>query len=136
MELTAAADQGARLLPPVLGADGPRRYLLVSQNPAELRATGGMIGAYAVLQAEGGRIRMTAPGSSAGLRPFDPPLRIDPQVRQLWTDLPGRYPADVNLVPDFPTAAASTGRWSAGGPGPRWTVSSRWTRWCCRTCWR
>lgn len=65
-----------------------------------------MIGAYSVIQAEGGRVRMTAPGSSAGLRPFDPPLRIDPQVRQLWTDLPGRYPADVNLVPDFPTAAS------------------------------
>ncbi|WP_406045394.1 DUF4012 domain-containing protein [Micromonospora sp. NBC_00898] len=106
VELTAAADQGARLLPPLLGADGPRRYLLVSQNLAELRATGGMIGAYSVIQAEGGRVRMTAPGSSAGLRPFDPPLRIDPQVRQLWTDLPGRYPADVNLVPDFPTAAS------------------------------
>ncbi|MCW3842577.1 DUF4012 domain-containing protein [Micromonospora yasonensis] len=105
-ELTAAADQGVRLLPPLLGADGPRSYLLVSQNPAELRATGGMIGAYAVLRAEGGRIRMTSQGTSGSLGLFDPPLRVNEEARRLWKDLPGMYPADVNLSPDFPAAAA------------------------------
>ncbi len=104
--LTAAADQGARLLPPLLGADGPRRYLLVSQNPAELRSTGGMFGAYAVLSAEKGQIRMGQQGASSGLGLFDPPLRVDQEMRGLWSDLPGTYPADVNLSPDFPTAAA------------------------------
>ena len=67
-----AADQAARLLPPLLGADGPRRYLLVSQNPAELRATGGMFGAYAVIQADGGRVRMGRQGSSAPSSPASP----------------------------------------------------------------
>ncbi|OKI81605.1 hypothetical protein A6A27_16030 [Micromonospora sp. CB01531] len=104
--LTAAADQGARLLPPLLGADGPRRYLLVSQNPAELRATGGMFGAYAVISADGGKIRMTGQGASASMQYFDPPLRVDAEMRRLWSDLPGAFPADVNLSPDFPTAAA------------------------------
>ncbi|MFI7220772.1 DUF4012 domain-containing protein [Micromonospora maritima] len=105
-ELTSAADRGARLLPPLLGADGPRAYLLVSQNPAELRSTGGMFGAYAVLRAEGGRVRMVSQGTSTELGRFDPPLKVDPEVRRLWADLPGIYPADVNLSPDFPTAAA------------------------------
>ncbi|MEV0429064.1 DUF4012 domain-containing protein [Micromonospora sp. NPDC050495] len=104
-ELTSAADRGARLLPPLLGADGSRSYLLVSQNPAELRATGGMVGAYAVLRAEGGRVKMTAQGASSSLGRFDPPLRLSPELRRLWHDLPGIYPADVNLSPDFPTAA-------------------------------
>ncbi|MFI7431295.1 DUF4012 domain-containing protein [Micromonospora sp. NPDC049836] len=104
-ELTSAADRGARLLPPLLGADGARSYLLVSQNPAELRATGGMVGAYAVLRAEGGRVKMTAQGASSSLGRFDPPLRLSPELRRLWHDLPGIYPADVNLSPDFPTAA-------------------------------
>ncbi|MGN9813487.1 DUF4012 domain-containing protein [Micromonospora sp. BQ11] len=104
--LTAAADQAARLLPPLLGVDGPRRYLLVSQNPAELRATGGMIGAYAVLHADGGRVRMGRQGSSAELARFTPPLAVPPEVRAAWGDLPGMYPADVNLTPHFPTAAA------------------------------
>ncbi|WBB68968.1 DUF4012 domain-containing protein [Micromonospora sp. WMMD812] len=104
--LTAAADQGARLLPPLLGADGKRRYLLVSQNPAELRATGGMFGAYALIEAENGRVRMGRQGSSASLGQFNPPLPLTKEVRALWTDLPGIYPADVNLTPHFPTAAA------------------------------
>ncbi|WP_167666686.1 DUF4012 domain-containing protein [Micromonospora narathiwatensis] len=104
--LTAAADQGARLLPPLLGADGPRRYLLVSQNPAELRSTGGMFGAYAVLSAENGRIRLAEQGTSTGLGRFDPPLRVSQEMRALWSDLPGTFPADVNLSPDFPAAAA------------------------------
>ncbi|MFG2107408.1 DUF4012 domain-containing protein [Micromonospora chersina] len=104
-ELTAAADQGARLLPALLGADGPRSYLLVSQNPAELRATGGMFGAYAVVRAEGGRIRMSGQNSASSLRSFTPPLPVSEEMRRLWKDLPGTYPADVNLTPDFPTAA-------------------------------
>ncbi|MGS2619805.1 DUF4012 domain-containing protein [Micromonospora sp. LZ34] len=104
-DLTAAADQAARLLPPLLGVDGPRRYLLVSQNNAELRATGGMIGAYAVLHAEDGRVRMGKQGTSSELGRFTPPLKIPAEVRRLWADLPGIYPADVNLSPHFPTAA-------------------------------
>ncbi|MEH0846133.1 hypothetical protein V6U81_27510 [Micromonospora sp. CPCC 205711] len=39
--LTGAADQGARLLPALLGAEGPRRYLL--------KVGGGLVGAGAVL---------------------------------------------------------------------------------------
>ncbi|MFG1673494.1 DUF4012 domain-containing protein [Micromonospora sp. NPDC049282] len=105
-DLTSAADRGARLLPPLLGADGPRTYLIVSQNPAELRATGGMFGAYAVLRADGGRIRLAGQGNASQLRNFDPPLKVGPETRRLWSDLPGIYPADVNLSPDFPAAAA------------------------------
>ncbi|PWR05679.1 hypothetical protein DKT68_25740 [Micromonospora acroterricola] len=104
--LTTAADQGARLLPPLLGANGPRRYLLVSQNLAELRATGGMFGAYAMIEAEKGQVRMGRQGSSASLGRFLPALKLPAETRALWTDLPGIYPADVNLTPHFPTAAA------------------------------
>lgn len=104
--LTSAADQGSRLLPPLLGASGPRRYLLVSQNLAELRATGGMFGAYAMIEAENGAVRMGKQGSSASLGRFTPALKVPAETRAIWTDLPGIYPADVNLSPHFPTAAA------------------------------
>ncbi|MEH0930427.1 DUF4012 domain-containing protein [Micromonospora sp. CPCC 205558] len=103
--LTTAADQGARLLPPLLGANGPRRYLLVSQNLAELRATGGMFGAYAMIEADNGTVKMGKQGSSAALGLFNPALEVPAETRALWTDLPGIYPADVNLSPHFPTAA-------------------------------
>ena len=37
------------------GGDGPRRYLVLSQNPDEVRPTGGFIGTYGVLRAEDGQ---------------------------------------------------------------------------------
>ena len=40
--ITATASRAVRLLPPMLGADGPRTYLVLVQNPAEPRATGGV----------------------------------------------------------------------------------------------
>ena len=43
-------------LPSFLGADGPRHYFFGASNPAELRGTGGLIGAYAILTIDGGRL--------------------------------------------------------------------------------
>lgn len=45
-------------LPEFLGAEGPRRYFLGAQNPAELRGTGGLIGAFAEVTAEDGRVEV------------------------------------------------------------------------------
>ncbi|MBW3601350.1 MAG: DUF4012 domain-containing protein, partial [Actinobacteria bacterium] len=39
----------SRELPGFLGASGRRRYFVGAQNPAELRGTGGLLGAYGVL---------------------------------------------------------------------------------------
>ncbi|MBI4729430.1 MAG: DUF4012 domain-containing protein [Acidobacteria bacterium] len=33
---------------------GPKRYLVVLQNLAEARATGGLVGAFALIEADGG----------------------------------------------------------------------------------
>src|SRR5690606_21157684 len=54
----AALDTGAALLatmPDFLGGSGPRRYLVAASNPAELRGTGGFLGAYAPLTLHPGR---------------------------------------------------------------------------------
>ena len=47
------------VLPDLFGGDGERRYFLGAQNPAELRATGGFIGAYAILTARDGQISIS-----------------------------------------------------------------------------
>ncbi|BCL17715.1 DUF4012 domain-containing protein [Micromonospora sagamiensis] len=105
--LTGAVSRGAALLPPLLGVADGREYLLVSQNLAELRATGGMFGAYAVVRAEQGRVRLVRQGTAGQLGHFLPPLPgVSREMRGLYTDLPGIWPADVNLTPHFPTAAA------------------------------
>ncbi|HEY6934313.1 MAG TPA: DUF4012 domain-containing protein, partial [Marmoricola sp.] len=43
-----AVDTSLQVLPGMLGADGPRTWLLLVQNNAEIRATGGMAGSWAV----------------------------------------------------------------------------------------
>ncbi|GAB1645872.1 DUF4012 domain-containing protein [Krasilnikovia sp. MM14-A1259] len=108
----AAADIGTaaraiRLLPPMLGYGGPRTYLILFQNLAEVRATGGMPGAFATVRADRGGMRVLRTGAtSSEMHAFYPPVaRLDPDLRGLYGDLPAVYPADVNLTPDFPTAA-------------------------------
>ncbi len=52
--LTGTASRTVQLLPAMLGADSQRRYLLMFQNNAEVRATGGIPGAVAVVTADRG----------------------------------------------------------------------------------
>ncbi|MFC7548903.1 DUF4012 domain-containing protein [Plantactinospora sp. GCM10030261] len=105
VRLTFAARQAAMLLPPLLGAKGERNYLFAFQNPAEVRATGGMFGAYAVVRVADGRARIVKQGAGTGLGVFANPLPVEVELRRLFGDLAGIYPADVNLSPHFPTAA-------------------------------
>lgn len=104
--LTDAAHRAAALLPALLGADGDRTYLLAFQNPAELRATGGMLGAFVVVRARAGRVDIIDQGTASDLKVYDEPvLPLSREMRGLYRDLPGIFPADVNLTPHFPTAA-------------------------------
>ena len=58
------ADRAAKLLPSMLGADGPRTYLVLFQNNAEVRATGGMPGAFIVIEANDGAVTVVDQGSA------------------------------------------------------------------------
>ena len=99
-KLDAAADvtgpgaRTARLLPPMLGADGTRQYLVVFQNPSELRATGGIFGSYALVRAENGKITIIDQGaSSRTLGYFDPPVaELPPNELSLYGDADGAVP--------------------------------------------
>jgi len=104
----ATAARATALLPRMLGADGPRTYLVLFQNLAEVRATGGAPNAFAVVRADRGRIQLVSQGTAGrDLGDFDSPvLGLDPAMRRLYTDRMSRYPADVNFTPHFPTTAA------------------------------
>jgi hypothetical protein len=105
--LIGSALRAAELIPPMLGATGPRTYLVLFQNPAEIRATGGMPGAYVVIAAEHGVVRVVDAGNATGgLGTSDAPvLPLDPDVEALYGTSIARYPANLNETPDFPTAA-------------------------------
>ena len=43
-------------MPNLLGIDQPKKYLIIFQNPNEIRATGGFIGSYGLLELDKGKI--------------------------------------------------------------------------------
>ena len=108
-------DTAAKLLPPMLGADGPRRYLLLSLNNAEVRATGGIAGAMVVITADGGRVSIGQPSSAATIGEFPTPvLPLTAAESTLFTDSLGLFVQDVNFTPDFArTGELAQAMWTA-----------------------
>ncbi|MET0920047.1 MAG: DUF4012 domain-containing protein [Acidimicrobiia bacterium] len=105
------AAAAARLAPAIFGADGPRRYLLVVQNNAEARATGGLMGSYGVITADDGKLQFDeilrtgawkAAVQGQPDRSYDAPEDYRHRYGQF---LPAVNPQNINMTPDFPTAA-------------------------------
>lgn len=105
-ELLAAAD-ATKLAAPMMGADEPRRYLLMMQNNAESRATGGIPGALAVLNLDNGKLSLESQTSAGAMGTFDPPFPIDAEQQAIFSKRVGKFMQDVNLTPDFPTTAST-----------------------------
>lgn len=102
---------GARLLPPMLGENGLRRYLLVFQNSAESRGTGGMPGAYAVLTADKGALALKQFGRDTDIASARPEIDLGAEFAAMYTrsDSVHTWP-NSNMSPHFPYAARI---WSA-----------------------
>lgn len=107
--LDAAAD-ASHLAPDMLGAAGPRNYLLVIQNNAETRATGGIPGALAVVTLEDGQLSLGQQSSATALGSFTPRIPVEGSQEAIYSTRLGKYMQDVNLTPDFPTAADTAQR--------------------------
>jgi Protein of unknown function (DUF4012) len=95
-------------LPAILGWDGPRRYLVLTQDPAELRPSGGFIGSFGIIAFDKGRIserrfQDVVPLDYANNYPFvKPPQALADYLlgpTQSW------QLADAGWSPDFPTSA-------------------------------
>ncbi|PXA69999.1 hypothetical protein CTB96_08360 [Cryobacterium arcticum] len=101
-----AVDKAVRIIPAMLGASGPRNYAVLFQNPAELRSTGGIVGAVALIHTENGVLQLTqqAPGASF-LRKSQSVLELPGDTRNLYSDRTGQYMLNVGLTPNFPLSA-------------------------------
>ncbi|MBY6412261.1 DUF4012 domain-containing protein [Rhodococcus sp. BP-252] len=73
-----------RLLPKMMGADGPRSYFLAFQTPAEARGTGGLIGGYGILRAENGTAEIDKLGTTRELKFAERPIDLGPEYNALW----------------------------------------------------
>jgi hypothetical protein len=99
-----AAMRALAAAPEALGIDGPRTYLLVPQNPEDLRASGGFIGTVVLLRAENGHVHLIRSQSSDrvenGVRPnVIPPLPLALHAWGAW------FFRDANWSADYPTSA-------------------------------
>ncbi|HEX6246574.1 MAG TPA: DUF4012 domain-containing protein [Nocardioidaceae bacterium] len=101
--LTGRASYAVRLLPPMLGGDGPRTHLLLFQNNAEIRATGGIPGSVAVLRANRGKLSLGEQGTAGSFGSYaEPPFELTDEELRVYGAKLGRFGADINFTPDFP----------------------------------
>ncbi|WP_236029559.1 DUF4012 domain-containing protein [Bifidobacterium miconisargentati] len=99
-------DDLINLLPQLLGEDGERTYLVLVQNPAELRSSGGMIGTIAAVTANKGKVTIGDFSSTSGWDIPEQPL--DDKVleeRAAFGDTFDEYPATTAINPEFQRVA-------------------------------
>lgn len=111
---TATAARAAALIPPMLGAEGPRDYLVLVQNNAEPRALGGIVGTVLVLHADEGRIELTRQMPASEVGPFARPAApLTDDERAVFGDKVGRWLQNATATPDFPrTAEIARAMWA------------------------
>lgn len=102
--IATRATTASRIVPQML--EGKHTYLLIFQNNAEIRATGGLPGAFARLDVDNGSIKLGAQGTGGSLGEL--PTSATPLTDEesaLFTDLLVTDFRDANFTPDFPRAA-------------------------------
>lgn len=105
-DLSRQASLAVRLLPPMLGENGRRTYLVLFQNNAEVRTTGGIPGAFATIVADHGKIRLGTQGDAGTIGQLSRPvLPLTAEEVALFQKKMGIFPQDVNFTPDFPRSA-------------------------------
>jgi len=94
-----------KIFPGISGQKSPRNYLIAFQNSAEARGTGGILGAYAVMNIDKGKAKFSAFGSNAGLTQLqDTPIKMPDEFVRLYNDDPSIW-QNSNLSPHFPYGA-------------------------------
>ncbi len=105
-EVLAAADPVLRLLPGMLGADGPRDYLLAAQSNAEVLALGGSVASQSLIRFADGGAKIVRQADSTDYRSGTPVRTdIDKSALDLYNDYLVTHLNTSVGRPDFPTAA-------------------------------
>ncbi|MGL4256163.1 MAG: DUF4012 domain-containing protein [Microbacterium sp.] len=108
----------AAVLPASLGADGPRTILVMLQNNAELRTSGGITGSFVELRAESGRLTLISQADSSEFKRADSPvLPIPAATLALYGDQVGRFVQNATMPADFDLTARLVSHWWEGRTG-------------------
>lgn len=95
-------------LPDVLGCNGTRTYLVVAQNNAEIRSTGGMPGAMMYVSIENGKPfigEVSNAGDFANASTGGTQLELSAEEYAVFGPSPGNMVQNTNYIPDFPRVA-------------------------------
>ncbi len=100
-------DRTLEVLPTALGADGPRNYLLLVQNNAESRGTGGNPAAILLLTVDDGKISIAQQAKTQDFNNNrdESILPLDDGLTALYGDKVGRYIQDITVTPSFAESA-------------------------------
>ncbi|OZF04334.1 DUF4012 domain-containing protein [Rhodococcus sp. 15-2388-1-1a] len=104
--LLTNTDIAAKVLPAMLGADGPRSYFMAFQTLSESRGTGGLIGGLGIVRAVDGKVAVDSLGSNRELRiPYDP-IDLGPDFFNFYESRfqPTQNWQNSNVSPHFPYA--------------------------------
>jgi hypothetical protein len=96
------------VLPDLAGAHRPTHYFFGAANPAELRGTGGLIGAFAIVTLDHGRfdISQFQPIQVLHDLPAERLPAPNPDFRANYDQFGGAGDwSNINMTPDFPSAA-------------------------------
>lgn len=96
----------ARLAPSMMGADGPRTYLMGFQTNAEARGTGGLLGGFGILRLDNGVPTVDNLGPNTQLADASAAVDLGREFNEVygWTN-PLTDFRNSNLSPHFPFAA-------------------------------
>ncbi|MGN6743169.1 MAG: DUF4012 domain-containing protein, partial [Amnibacterium sp.] len=121
LPITAELRKVMPVLYPALGGDGPRHYLLLFQNNAEERSSGGNPAAMAMIDVDHGRISLGRQPSSRDFpEPYPtPPLTFGGDWARLYGTHVSGYLTNITFTPDFPqTARMARAMWRTQFGGP------------------
>lgn len=100
------ASQAADVLPDLLGRTGPRRYFVGLENEAESRGIGGIPGAFAIVTADQGRLRLERVDSDTALSKVRTRLDLGAEYAHRYSAAdPVNTFANSTISPDFSEAA-------------------------------
>lgn len=91
--------------PEIAGFDRSKQYMISFQNSAEARGTGGILGAYAIIEINRGKLTVVKASSNVGLQHLTTlPVKHSDEYFELYGNNPGIW-QNANLSPHFPYGA-------------------------------
>ncbi|KRC53886.1 MULTISPECIES: DUF4012 domain-containing protein [unclassified Nocardioides] len=98
--------RAAKIIPQMMGTDRPRYYLMVMQNNAEIRSSGGLPGSLSLVEMKNGRVDIVEQVDMADLGGDTAPvIALTAEEKRIFGQRLERLAVNATLTPDFVRAS-------------------------------